>query len=104
MGKKIIKYVIYAATAIMITFAAVFVRSLQPVGRGAAQQTFIIRQGESLADIARRLQNEGLVRSAASFRWYSLFAGSAHTVKPGAYRISSSESAVRIAEKLAKVA
>ncbi|MBI2604351.1 MAG: endolytic transglycosylase MltG [Candidatus Harrisonbacteria bacterium] len=100
--KKILRYCIIAGIAALVLSGVVFARSLQPIEGSDERQTFVVRAGESLADIARRLQNEGLVRSAASFRWYSLFAGSAHTVKPGAYRISSSESAVRIAEKLAK--
>lgn len=52
--------------------------------------------------MSEKLAQEGLIRSARSFRWYGLFSGSAHAIKPGYYRVSPTESAVEITEKFVR--
>lgn len=48
---------------------------------------FTVAKGEGMAEIAARLEQKGLIKSAFGFKIYSLITGSASQFKPGVYRI-----------------
>lgn len=44
-------------------------------------------KGEGMANIAKRLEEQGLIKSAFGFKIYSLITGAAANFKPGAYQV-----------------
>lgn len=48
---------------------------------------FIVAKGEGMAEIAKRLGEKGLIKSAFGFKIYALVTGTASRFKPGAYLI-----------------
>lgn len=48
---------------------------------------FTVAKGEGVAEIARNLEQKGLIKSAFGFKIYSLITGSAGKFKPGVYRV-----------------
>lgn len=48
---------------------------------------FTVAKGEGMADIARNLEEKGLIKSAFGFKIYSLITGAASRFKPGLYDI-----------------
>ena len=48
---------------------------------------FVVAKGEGMADIAKRLEAQGLIKSAFGFKIYALVTGTASRFKPGAYLI-----------------
>ena len=57
------------------------------VAQDAKTIPFTVAKGEGMADIARNLEQKGLIKSAFGFKIYSLITGAAAKFKPGAYRI-----------------
>lgn len=72
----------------------------QPVGTSGTGQAIEIRMGQSPLDIARRLQEGGLIRSAEAFTNYLIYSGLDTTLQAGKYRLSPSLSAIEIARAL----
>lgn len=99
--KKMLRYSIITGIAVLLLWGAAFARSLQPVSGDGTPRVFTVSQGEPLRSMSERLANEGLIRSAKSFRVYAVFAGLAHAIKPGTYEVAPSESAAKIIEKFA---
>lgn len=48
---------------------------------------FTVAKGEGMADIARNLEKQGLIKSAFGFKIYTLLTGAASRFKPGVYRV-----------------
>jgi UPF0755 protein len=48
---------------------------------------FSVARGEGMAEIAQRLEQKGLIKSAFGFKIYSLITGQAARFKPGVYRV-----------------
>jgi len=61
---------------------------------------FTISMGESVGEIANRLEKLGLIRSAEAFRLYMIYAGLDTTVQAGDYQLSPAFSAIEIAKSL----
>jgi UPF0755 protein len=72
----------------------------RPVDSTAGEQVFTVSGGEQAADIAVRLEQEGLVRSAAAFRAYLVYRGLDTGLQAGEYKLSPALSPVQIAERL----
>ena len=49
--------------------------------------SFVVAKGEGMAGIAKRLEAQGLIKSAFGFKIYALVTGTASRFKPGAYLI-----------------
>lgn len=49
--------------------------------------SFTVAKGEGMADIARNLEEKGLIKSAFGFKIYSLITGAAAKFKPGIYGV-----------------
>lgn len=56
----------------------------------ASAVTVVIREGAGVAEIARRLESAGVVRSALLFRLWARWAGRDRTMQPGTYRFETS--------------
>jgi UPF0755 protein len=72
----------------------------QPLEPGGAEQPFSIEPGEGVPSIAIRLEEVGLIRSAAAFRAYLVYTGLDTSIQAGDYSLSPALSIVDIAHKL----
>lgn len=87
--------------AIFSLLLSYFIYALQPASADAGRTVEIrIERGTKLNDVIEDLARQGIIRSANAFKWYAVLSGGAHLLKPGFYRVDSSESAVAIFEKL----
>lgn len=72
----------------------------QPLDFSNAEQFFSIESGESVASIAYRLEESGLIRSDGPFRDYLIYAGLDTTIQAGTYTLSPSLSIIDVAHAL----
>jgi len=72
----------------------------QPYNPNGAEQSFTVESGESVPSIAIRLEEAGLVRSAAAFRTYLIYTGLDTSIQAGDYILSPALSIVDIAREL----
>lgn len=72
----------------------------RPLNSRGAEQPFTIEPGEGVPSIAVRLEEVGLVRSAAAFRAYLIYTGLDTSVQAGDYQLSPALSIVEIASEL----
>jgi UPF0755 protein len=75
-------------------------QATRPVDSAAGEQKFSVATGESVADVAVRLEQAGLVRSAGAFRAYLIYRGMDTTLQAGEYTLSAALSPLQIAERL----
>lgn len=62
----------------------------------AGAAPIVVERGAGLTDIAQRLAQEQVIRSASAFKLYALLSGNAHQLKPGLYTISPASSTTEI--------
>jgi len=84
-------------SARLLWYGALLTQPLNPAG---AEQSFTIEPGESVPSIAIRLEEVGLIRSAAAFRTYLIYTGLDTSIQAGDYNLSPALSIVDIARKL----
>lgn len=72
----------------------------QPPDRSGAEQPFTIESGESIPSIAIRLEEVGLIRSAAALRAYLIYTGLDTSIQAGEHTLSPALSIVDIARAL----
>ena len=72
----------------------------QPLAPGGTEQPFTIEPGEGVPSVAIRLEEVGLIRSAAAFRAYLVYTGLDTSIQAGDYSLSPALSIVDIAHKL----
>jgi UPF0755 protein len=72
----------------------------QPLDPNGLEQPFSIDTGEIVPSIAIRLEEVGLIRSAAAFRAYLIYTGLDTSIQAGDYTLSPAQSIVDIARKL----
>ncbi len=72
----------------------------RPLNPNGVEQPFAIAPGESVPSIAIRLEEVGLIRSAAAFRAYLIYTGLDTSIQAGDYRLSPASSIVDIAREL----
>lgn len=53
-------------------------------------QSFVVASGESLATVAAKLEQQGVIEDARCFRWMARLSGNAHRIKAGEYLLESS--------------
>lgn len=87
-------------TAGLVFFLLFFHYQLTPLLTENGEVYFTIRKGAGFQEIAEDLEEKGLIRSAASFKFYLLLKGWADKLKPGYYRLSRNLSATEIAQIL----
>lgn len=83
--------------ALLLWYDGLVTRPMKPA---AGDQPFTVAVGEGAAAIAVRLEQAGLVRSAAAFRTYLIYKGLDTSIQAGEYVLSPALSPIRIAERL----
>jgi len=73
---------------------------IHPIDPNGAEQPFTIEPGESVPSIAIRLEEVGLIRSAAAFRTYLIYTGLDTSIQAGDFMLSPALSIVDIAHEL----
>lgn len=97
-----------AVSAALFILLAAFVgalavrRLLSPLAAEAPDALFVVSRGESLSDVARHLEHNGLVRSSWAVEWLARARGLASELRSGEYVLSPTlgpgEILMRIAE------
>ncbi len=83
--------------------SAVSSRSATAVPSGTLTSgDFTVTQGETLSDVATRLQDQGIIRSAAIFRAEVRFKGIDPNIQPGTYHLTSSMSTEELVDAMRK--
>jgi UPF0755 protein len=77
-------------------------RALSPVAAQAPDVLFTVSPGETLGTIARRLEREGLVRSARAVTWLARWRDIASSLQTGEYRLSGALRPEEILERIAE--
>jgi UPF0755 protein len=72
----------------------------KPASEDPTPQMFVVTSGESVANIARRLQAQGLIRDAELFRIYVRYKGLDATLNAGAFTLRSNMNIEQIAAAL----
>ncbi|HET9910365.1 MAG TPA: endolytic transglycosylase MltG [Anaerolineales bacterium] len=72
----------------------------QPRDLSGTAQSFTVEPGESVNSVANRLEGEGLIRDAESFRSYLIYSGLDTSVQAGEYKLSTAMSALDVAHEL----
>lgn len=81
----------------LLWYGGLLTQPLDPIG---LEQSFRIEPGESVASMAARLEQAGLIRSAAAFRSYLIYTGLDTSIQAGDYTISPAQSIIDIARAL----
>jgi UPF0755 protein len=83
--------------ALMLWHDGLLTRPLNPSG---SEQTFTIESGESVAEIASRMEKSGLIPSATAFRDYLVYSGLDTTIQSGDFSLSSAMSPLTLADRI----
>ncbi len=86
-----------AISARLLWYGGVLTQPLDPHG---LEQLFEVERGESVASIAIRLEEVGLIRSAAAFRAYLIYTGLDTSLQAGEYLLSPAQSIIDIAREM----
>lgn len=89
----------FTFTLIIIIFIW-FKISTNPAATVTEFKTFVIPEGETLTQIAKRLKNEGLIKNALAFRILAASSGFAKKIQAGSFQLSPSLKAAEIAKEL----
>lgn len=102
--KRLLWWAIGVVAAIVLAFGGLFgwyTFQLTPVDVGNTDKKVVkVEAGSTPNQIADLLQNEGVIRSATVFLWYTRFEGVQNSLQAGAYRLSPSESTQQVVEHL----
>jgi len=84
-------------SARLLWYDGLLTRPLNPNG---GEQIFLIEVGESAGSVSTRLQDDGLIRDAESFRAYLIYSGLDTSIQAGGYQLSAAMSAVDVAREI----
>src|ERR1700719_1303595 len=82
---------LFAIIAIASAYGALSYYWLNPTERFAPPREVTIEKGESFRQIARALDEAGVVRSALALRFYGQVSQTARQIKPGDYAFNGGE-------------
>jgi len=74
--------------------------AFRPADSGAAAQTFVVREGQSLKEVAEELEKEEIITDRTLFMLWAQVMGYSKRIKAGEYRLSPDTPPIRILEKL----
>jgi len=83
--------------ALMLWYDGLLTRPRDPSG---VEITFSIESGETAGDISRRLEESGLIASAAAFRDYLVYSGLDTTIQSGDFILSPTMAPMTIADEI----
>lgn len=87
---------------ILIAGALSYAYAFGPPGSPEMRPEFIVEPTDTLMTVADKLQNEGLVKYAAAFRFAYGFTQGERTLRPGGYAISPGMDTLQVAKKLSE--
>ncbi len=70
---------------------------IQPLDPAGTERPFSIALGESINSIAFRLEREGIIREAMSFRLYLIYSGADTLIQAGEFKLSPALNALEVA-------
>jgi UPF0755 protein len=91
--------VFLVAVSLAVAFAFFLVT---PADRSGREQIFVVKEGESLKEVAEALQKMRLITSKSLFVLWSKLAGQSKQIKTGEYALSASMPPIKILEKIHK--
>jgi UPF0755 protein len=83
-----------------VTVQRIYFDNLQPVNNSNKLQYVTIASGSDVAQIAKQLQSDGLIRSSQVFTWYITIHNDRSSLQAGTYSLSPSQSTSEIAEAI----
>src|SRR3989344_6918824 len=98
--RRLFLVVIAILLCVPFVVGGVFLFLLSPADALSQEKNFTIAPGESVSDIAYKLESQGIVRNAFLFRVLLITQGRASAIKAGDFRLSGALSAWRISEVL----
>src|SRR3989344_7883028 len=98
--RRLFLVVIAILLCVPLVLGGVFLFLLSPADALSQEKNFTITSGESVSDIAYKLESQGIVRNAFIFRVLVITQGRAGAIKAGDFRLSGALSAWRISEVL----
>jgi len=72
-----------------------------PPALRSSEVSVVVREGDGVTEVARRLEAAGVVRNALAFRLWARWAGRDRTIQPGTYRFDGPTDMTRVLERLA---
>jgi len=91
--------VFLVAVSLTVAFAFFVV---SPADRDAGEQIFVVKEGETLKEVAEELERMHLITNKSLFVLWSKLAGQSKQIKTGEYALSGSMAPIKILEKLRK--
>lgn len=77
-----------------------FYTNSQPVASQENYKYFVIEKGETAGEVGQRLESEGIVKSALSFKIYLQFTGQTGKIQTGEFRLTPSHSLFQVVDTL----
>lgn len=74
--------------------------AVRPADSGAAAQTFVVQEGQSLKEVAEELEKGKIITDRTLFMLWAQVMGYSKRIKAGEYRLSPDTPPIRILEKL----
>lgn len=102
MFKKIIPVLIVTFLIALGVIGYSFFLITWPVSSQASEKDFLITKGSSVSLIGRKLEEDGLIRSAHAFRFYVSLNGLENKIQAGEYSLKQNLSLLQIVEYLKK--
>ncbi|MCP4681734.1 MAG: endolytic transglycosylase MltG [Desulfobacterales bacterium] len=75
---------------------------MSPAGKGGHDQTFFVKQGSTLSDVAGGLERRGIITNRKLFLFCSRLMGYGRNIKAGEYRLNSSMPPIKLLEILSR--
>ncbi len=91
-------FVVLILTPLVLNIYYNFLR--KPVSQTQTSQIFVVKPGQPVVQIAKNLQNAGLIKNGLAFRLYVAQTGIAKTIQAGDFRLSPNLSSREIAREL----
>jgi len=87
--------------AVFLTLAFAFFL-VSPADRDAGERTFVVKEGESLKEVAEELEGMHLITNKSLFVLWAKLAGQSKQIKSGEYALSASMPPIKILERIHK--
>ena len=75
---------------------------VSPADKDAGEQIFVVKEGESLTDVAEELDRMHLITNRSLFVLWSKLVGQSKQIKTGEYALSASMAPIKILERIRK--
>jgi len=100
--KKIFKFFLISVVVVLVAFFASYKYFSLPVSSDSQTQDFVVNQGDSLRQIAKRLELNGLVKNQYFFILHAYRVGLNSRLQAGQFRLSPSLSLSQVVSQLSK--